>query len=512
MKTWLARLHHLLLLLVACVILPSSTTSAAEPVPIERTLVDFAVPQTFRLSPRQSQAHIVNAADRAALEIATEGAASYPSVRIEPTAGPWDLRGFEAVAAEIQNPQDVPVRVLISVNNSGADGRERCSTAALKLGARERGTLTVPLGLWHGEVRPLDPSKIVSFDVLLDRPGREHRFIVGNLRAMRTERFDLQQALADPFFQSLEPPLGRGINLGNALEAPREGEWGVTLEESYFRAIADAGFDSIRLPVRWSAHAEKAAPYTIDPKFFARVDWAVEQALSRGLKLVLNVHHYAEMDERPDEHRPRFLALWEQIAAHYRDRPASLAFELLNEPHDKLTAMKWNTILAEALAIVRKTNPTRAVVVGPVAWNGISELKSLELPEADRNLIVTVHYYSPFKFTHQGAHWLDARTRPPVGVAWTGTDAEREAIMRDLDTAALWGLKHRRPIYLGEFGALNKAELASRIHWTKFVADESAKRRIGFAYWEFCSGFGAYDPVKRAWIEGLREALSPAGR
>ena len=35
--------------------------------------------------------------------------------------------------------------------------------------------------------------------------------------------------------------LGRGINLGNALDAPKEGEWGVTLKEGYFKAIKEAG-------------------------------------------------------------------------------------------------------------------------------------------------------------------------------------------------------------------------------------------------------------------------------
>ena len=37
--------------------------------------------------------------------------------------------------------------------------------------------------------------------------------------------------------------LGRGINLGNALEAPTEGSWGVTLQASYFEVIKAAGFD-----------------------------------------------------------------------------------------------------------------------------------------------------------------------------------------------------------------------------------------------------------------------------
>jgi len=386
---------------------------------------------------------------------------------------------------------------------------EKCSVASLTLGPGEKGTLAVALGIWHGQAKPLDRSNIVSFDILLDKPTRAHHFYVDNVKAVRGEKFDLAAAEQDPFFKSLKPPFGRGINLGNALEAPREGEWGVTLEADYFRAIKEAGFDSIRLPVKWSNHAEQSAPYTIDPAFFARVDWAVEQALSRGLQVVLNVHHYGEMDEQPDAHRARLIGLWEQIAAHYKDRPATLAFELLNEPHDKLTAAKWNTILLEALAAVRKTNPTRVVVVGPVAWNGIGELKSLEVPEGDRNIVVTVHYYGPFAFTHQGAHWLDAKSRPPIGTPWRGTDAECAAIAKELDTAAAWGLKQRRPIYLGEFGAMQTADLESRVRWTKFIADEAAKRKIGYAYWEFCSGFGAYDSAKREWTAPLRDALVP---
>src|ERR1700682_3239763 len=85
--------------------------------------------------------------------------------------------------------------------------------------------------------------------------------------------------------------LGRGINLGNALEAPKEGAWGVTLKAEYFKAIQGAGFDSVGLPVKWSAHAQETAPYTIDPKFAERVDWAIDQAVSNRLNIIVNVHH-----------------------------------------------------------------------------------------------------------------------------------------------------------------------------------------------------------------------------
>jgi hypothetical protein len=94
--------------------------------------------------------------------------------------------------------------------------------------------------------------------------------------------------------------LGRGVNLGNALEAPHEGEWGVTLKEEYFQIIKDAGFNSVRLPVRWSSHAPMEPPYTIEPKFFDRVDWAVNCALSRNLPVILRPSNKKRFSHSPD--------------------------------------------------------------------------------------------------------------------------------------------------------------------------------------------------------------------
>src|SRR5689334_3367239 len=49
--------------------------------------------------------------------------------------------------------------------------------------------------------------------------------------------------------------LRRGVNMGNMLEAPQEGEWGLFVREEYFDSIKEAGFDFVRLPVRWNSHA-----------------------------------------------------------------------------------------------------------------------------------------------------------------------------------------------------------------------------------------------------------------
>jgi endoglucanase len=300
--------------------------------------------------------------------------------------------------------------------------------------------------------------------------------------------------------------LGRGINLGNALEAPKEGEWGVTLKPEYFKAIKAAGFDTLRLPVNWAGHARAGAPYTIDPEFAERVDWAIDQALANRLNIIVNVHHYAGMDQDPDKHLPRLAGLWKQIAARYRDRPAGVYFELLNEPHDKLTEDKWNATIPALLKVVRQTNPTRPVLVGPAQCNGLGALDKLELPKDDPNLILTVHFYEPFEFTHQGAPWVEGADKWK-GRKWTGSDEEQAAIRQQFDKAAAWARGHGRPVFLGEFGAFEAVDRESRARWTRFVAREAEKRGFSWAYWEFCSGFGAYDPQAGAWREPLRAAL-----
>src|SRR5579859_7126636 len=50
--------------------------------------------------------------------------------------------------------------------------------------------------------------------------------------------------------------LGRGVNFGNMLDAPREGDWGRWVRDGDIDRVAEAGFATIRLPVRFSNHAE----------------------------------------------------------------------------------------------------------------------------------------------------------------------------------------------------------------------------------------------------------------
>jgi endoglucanase len=304
--------------------------------------------------------------------------------------------------------------------------------------------------------------------------------------------------------------IGRGVNIGNALDGPTatEGEWGVTLQEEYFQLIKDAGFNSIRLTIHWPSRASNEPPYTIDPNLFNRVDWAVKNALSRNLVLIINDQNDSEIYRDPNGQKERFFALWKQIAEHYKDYPNTLLFELLNEPQGNLKDAEWNTLLKEAIGVVRRSNPDRMVVIGTANFNRVYQIKTLKLPEDDRNIIVTVHYYLPDEFTHQGAPWSSGSDKW-LGRKWTGTEEEKRRVARDFDLVANWAKQNNRPIYLGEFGTYMKADMDSRACWTKCVAEAAVERGFSFTYWQFTSNFAVYDTEKKTWIKPLLDALIP---
>lgn len=311
---------------------------------------------------------------------------------------------------------------------------------------------------------------------------------------------------------TLARSLGRGINMGNMLDAPREGDWGPRFEADFPDKVAGA-FDTVRIPVRWSNHAAPTADATIDEAFARRVDQVVDAFLAKGMYVILDVHHYTQISgdaqHGPNEFKvdpavmdERLVNLWKQIAARYRNRPPKLLFELLNEPHGRLNGDAWNRLAAQTLTAVRTTNPVRTVLIGPGEWNGIPELPRLRLPR-DRNIIVMIHNYDPMSFTHQGLEWMPQFPSGP-----TCCDAaQRGQIVAALDAARRWNDASGFPVYLGEFGSTEKAELTSRANYARIVREEAERRGIGWAYWGFVHDFGIYSPKNHTWTEPVRRAL-----
>ncbi len=330
--------------------------------------------------------------------------------------------------------------------------------------------------------------RILSISLLLFVPlifGFSNRFI--NINSTNTN-IPIISAVAPP------PPFLRGLNFGNTLDAPNEGDWGIVMQEEHFDLAKEAGFECIRIPVRFSTHAEDTAPYTIDPVFMERVAWAVDNALSRDMIAIVDMHHYEEIHTNLAGHRDRYLGMWVQIAEYFQDYPDDLYLEFLNEPYGDIDIGVWNELVQETYDICRATNPTRTLVIGGQADN-IFQMEYLELPDPnDRNILTTFHFYTPWQFAITG------------DIDWYGTDEEKAVIESELDFAAQWAADHNLPVLMGEFGSNPLNEMDQRTNWGNFVREAAEARNICWTYWHFQE---LYDLEAEAWHQELLDVLVP---
>jgi endoglucanase len=297
----------------------------------------------------------------------------------------------------------------------------------------------------------------------------------------------------------------RGVNLGNALEAPNEGEWGYRIDLAHLNAIASAGFDGVRLPVRWDVHAESAPPYIIDPGFLDRVDQVSAAALERGLKVQIDCHHYDQLIAMPDAELARYLSIWRQLAEFYAGASPDLMFEPLNEPHgDRLRGARLTALQQEVLGVIRESNPTRLIVFGPGQWNAIDALTEWTPPRGE-NIAASVHYYEPHEFTHQNAVWLGAEA-PRYEREW-GAAADLQRVARHARRAADWASANEMALQLGEFGVNLAAPRAQRAAWTRAVRRAFADMDAAWCIWDFAGAFPIWDSASGAFMPEMLDAL-----
>ncbi len=332
----------------------------------------------------------------------------------------------------------------------------------------------------------------------------------------------------------------RGVNFGNFLETPPEQRWLIQHTTNDLAQARAEGFDHVRLPIGWHHYAGPAPDFKLSETIFARVDYMVTNATALGLAVILNIHNFDEFTTNPAANAAEFVAIWRQVALHYSNAPAGVALELLNEPKDAATTEVMNPIYAEAIRQIRAGSPKRIIFVGPGKWNSVNELSKLRLPEDDRNIIVTVHCYEPFYFTHQGATWAGQDTKV-TGIKFPGPPTEplipnagfqlnpwvRDWIERYntlpsdrnpcspqafrvmVDKAKDWSKKNDRPVHFGEFGCFIQADRESRVRYYGSFRQALDEAGLGWAIWDWKAGFRYWDAKAQQPVPGMREALFP---
>lgn len=324
-----------------------------------------------------------------------------------------------------------------------------------------------------------------------------------------------------------------GWNLGNTLDATggillnSEMSWGnPATREDMFIAVKEAGFNIIRIPVSWGNHLGPEPDYNIHNAWLDRVNEVVDYAINNDLFVILNMHHeewHFPSYDNYDKAETILTKVWAQIADRFKEYDEHLIFEGMNEPRMKGTPQEWTGGNEEARDVVNKLNqsfvdtirnaggnnpyrhlmiPTYAASSDPNTW------KDFVIPDDDK-IIVSIHAYTPYNFA----------------LNINGTDKwspENPDDTRDIDNLMnnLYNsfISKGQPVILGEFGAMDKDNLESRILWAKYYIQKAKEIGVPCIWWDngaFVGNgelFGLLDRRKREWkhpeiIEALMSGL-----
>lgn len=312
----------------------------------------------------------------------------------------------------------------------------------------------------------------------------------------------------------------RGTNISHWLsQSNRRGEarreW---FGEKDVELIASLGFDHIRLPIDEEQMWDEAGRKEVEA--FELLHNAIGWAQKNKLRVVVDLHilrsHHFNAAEKPlwtqPEAQEKFFQLWRELSAELKTYPVSaVAYELMNEPVAD-DPEDWNRLVAKATAVVRENEPHRTIVIGSNRWQSTSTFDRLRIPEGDRDIILSFHFYTPMLITHYKASWTGVgRYKGPViypGQLVKPGDIEglpddvvqivrsnngvydRQKLESLLAKPLALARKLDLPLYCGEWGALPTTSREVRMQWYRDVRTNLEKHGIAWANWDYKGGFG----------------------
>ena len=231
--------------------------------------------------------------------------------------------------------------------------------------------------------------------------------------------------------------------------------------------IARQGANTIRLPFNYRLFTdEDYMGRSKDQDGFARMDSVVNWCRASGLYLILDMHDCPggqTGDNIDDSHgypwlfesepsQQLFCDIWQRIAAHYKDEPVILGYELMNEPiapffeNKEELNTKLEPLYQRAVKAIRQVDPDHVILLGGARWN--SDFYMFTDWKFDDNIMYTCHRY--------------------------GGDATAEAIKDYIDFRDKTGL----PMFMGETGH-NSTE------WQSQLVDVMKQANIGYTFWPY---------------------------
>lgn len=306
--------------------------------------------------------------------------------------------------------------------------------------------------------------------------------------------------------------------------------WSNPIDNNYFALVKAAGFNSIRLPVRWQ-HNSDPVTHKVNPERLAGVIEDISLAINAGLAVVVSFHWYYEImfaanhaKTHPDLYEAElfhFISIWTEVASALNAFPDDMiVFDILNEP--TMTSVdKLNEVMTAGYTAIRAVAPNKTIMFESKASAKFAELSSLTLPQ-DGNIIYSGHYYEPYGFTHQG-HSYQYTCKGDAAYAMTAST--------DLSTYATTAKRlypdvvsgQSVPMNMGEFGVSGGPSAnttackgsgtpptnAAKARWAQGVIAAAEALGISWHYWGLAGvgGFEAYDKNSGTWLEGFPTAF-----
>ena len=347
---------------------------------------------------------------------------------------------------------------------------------------------------------------------------------------------------------SITDELGAGWNCGNTLEAnsggyPNETVWGnPAVSQELISAVADAGFDTVRIPVSYLGRIDDNNGYSVDSQWLERVREVVDYCYNAGLNVIINVHGdgYNTVtggwllcnESGQDKIKEKFQALWRQISEKFSDYNEHLIFESMNEVFDGEyhepvreyynNINEYNQIFVDTVRASGGNNSHRWLMVP--GWNTNIDYTcgdyGFEFPSdkgntaGENRLILSVHYYDPWEYCgveskktflwgEKGQEIIEVNKASPKNKAAWGEEADVEEQFEKLKKQYV---DKGVPVVIGEFGCIDKTLANSgipeqiaenRAYYNGYVAGTAAVNGITPVYWDNGYngqyGFGLFD-------------------
>ncbi|MDG2289926.1 MAG: cellulase family glycosylhydrolase [Flavobacteriaceae bacterium] len=323
--------------------------------------------------------------------------------------------------------------------------------------------------------------------------------------------------------------MGRGINLGNVLSAPIEGNWAGAATEQYFIDVANAGFTNVRIPMDffgtrtsgsnagYSVNAStnftgSRSDYIVSTTYLNRIEQVIQWGLDNNLIVILDFHgatlksefiYTFDADESEYTHPTsakraadlaKFYAIWEQISNRFKNYSDDLVFEVINEPYFHISEADMNEINSEVISIVRASggnNTTRKIIITGGTKNSYEAITTIgsQIINNDDYLIATYHYYRPFQFTKSSDYRFNDNS-------W-GSNTDKNTVDNEFDVVQNWANGFNPPVavFLGEFGADNAYGFSYQTGDLHLVTANNSPNGTGYAD-------GGPDPNSRVDFHG----------